>query len=71
MITFRIVILRPYKDISLRLKEDAREINKNIFHTLTRYGVDEETAIDCASWGELATIGESYNTENFDVYVEE
>ena len=38
---------------------------------LYKHGIDEETAIDCASWCELATDCESYNEENFDVYLEE
>lgn len=35
------------------------------------WGIDEKIAIDCASWGELATIQESYNMDNFDVYIDE
>lgn len=71
MVTFKIVIHRPYKEITEHLKENASAINETIYSILTRYGIDEETAIDCACWCELATIGESYNTENLDVYIEE
>lgn len=71
MVTFTIVIHKPYKEITEHLEENASVINETIYNILTRYGIDEETAIDCACWCELATIGESYNTENLDVYVEE
>ncbi|MEZ3438660.1 MAG: hypothetical protein K1W18_07250 [Oscillospiraceae bacterium] len=72
MVTFKIVIRKPYyKEITRHLKEDESVINETIYSILTRYGIDDETAIDCACWCELATIGESYNEENFDIYVEE
>ena len=71
MITFTIVIHKPYKEITKHVEENASIINEAIYSILTRYGIDDETAIDCASWCDFATIGESYNTENLDVYIEE
>ncbi len=72
MITFKIVIHKMHekcKVIERRLKENARLINNTIYKVLTHYGIDIETAIDCACWCELATIDESYSTEELDVYV--
>ena len=63
-----IVIHHPHEVIT-RYGNNAYDINEKVYETLTKYGIDEETAIDCACWCELALYGESYNTENFDVYV--
>lgn len=72
MVTFKIVIHKPYKEISKHLNKDASVINKTIYSILVHYNIDDETAIDCANWcDQVATIGESYNTENFDVYIDE
>lgn len=65
---FEIVIHNQHKTIT-RYGSDANDINEKIYDTLTEHGIDEETAIDCASWCEIAEDGESYNEENFDVYV--
>ena len=69
----QMVIHNPHKKVVdiTKCANTAREINKVVYDTLTKHGVNEETAIDCASWCELATDGESYNEENFDVYLEE
>ena len=45
--------------------------NEKVYDTLTQNGIDVERAIECASWVELAEYGESYNEEDFDVYVSE
>ena len=71
MITFTIVIHKPYKKITKHLKENAKIIKETIYDTLTQYGINEETAIDCSGWCELASVGESYSTDDFDVYLEE
>ena len=65
-----IVIHSPHKTIT-RYGKDANDINEKVYETLTKYGIDEDTAFDCASWCELAIYGESYNTDEFDVYVSE
>lgn len=65
---FEIVIHKPHKAI-MRYANNAGDKNNRIYDTLSRNGIHEETAIDCASWCELAADGESYNTEEFDVYV--
>lgn len=69
----QMVIHNPHRKVVdiTKYANTAREINEVVHGTLTKHGVDEETAIDCASWCELATVGESYNEENFDVYLEE
>ena len=65
-----IVIHNPHKAIT-RIAHSAGDINNKVYETLTKYGIDEIKAIDCASWCELASYGESYNEDNFDVYIEE
>ena len=69
----QMVIHNPHRKVVAITKHanTAREINKVVYDTLAKHGVDEEIAIDCASWCELATDGESYNEQNFDVYLEE
>lgn len=74
MVNFKIVIQKMHekcKVIEKTLKENPSVINDTIYTILTHYGIDTETAIDCACWCELAIIGDSYNTDEFDVYVEE
>lgn len=74
MVTFKIVIHKSgerCKLIDKRLKENAALINNTIYGILTRYGIDVETAIDCACWCEYAVIDDSYSTEELDVYVME
>jgi hypothetical protein len=65
-----IVIHNPHKAIT-RIAHDAADINGKVYETLTKYGIDEKEAIECASWCELASYGESYNEDNFSVYIEE
>jgi hypothetical protein len=65
-----IVIHKPYGVIT-RIAHSAADINNKVYETLTKYGIDEIKAIDCASWCELASYGESYNEDNFSVYIEE
>lgn len=65
---FEIVIHKPHKLI-IRQENNMNEINEKIYDTLTKHGIDEKTAIDCANWCEFAENEESYNTEEFDVYV--
>lgn len=71
MINIQIVIHNPYISIIKSLKENQKCIRDFVYDTLTHYNISEETAIDCASFCELACIGDSYNTEDFDVYVNE
>lgn len=66
---FEIVIHNPHTTVT-RYGNNARDINDRIYDTLTRHGIDEEIAIDCACWCELAGEGETYNTDEFDVYIE-
>lgn len=67
---FEIVIHNPHKVIT-RYGNNVGDINDRVYDTLSSNGIDEETAIDCACWCELAGDGESYNTNEFDVYVNE
>ena len=69
----QMVIHNPHRKVVTVTKyaNTTREINEVVNDTLSKHGIDEETAIDCASWCELATDCESYNEENFDVYLEE
>ena len=59
------------KTIAKYVRGNAWDINESIYNTLTAWGIDEEIAIDCASWGELAGIGESYNMDDFDLYIDD
>jgi len=65
-----IVIHKPYKSIT-KYASHSKEVHDIVYNTLTRYGIDTFQAIECASWCEIAPIGESYNEENFDVYIED
>ena len=67
---FEIVIHHPYKAIT-RYANKAWDINEVVYDTLSSNGIDEETAIDCACWCELAGDGEAYNADEFDVYLSE
>lgn len=72
MVKIEIVIHKPHTDTTIkRYGNSASDINEKVYDALTAHGIDEETAIDCACWCELAAIGESYNTDDFDVYVGE
>lgn len=64
-----IVIHSPHKIIT-HYESDMNQINAKVYNTLTKYGIEEEKAIDCASWCELAQAGECYSEENFNVYME-
>ena len=70
MTKIQIVIHNPHKSI-VRYAYNERDINEAVYSVLTKYGIDIETAIDCAGWCELATIGDSYNQAFFDVYIED
>lgn len=65
-----IVFYNPRKKVT-RYASDINDINEKVYDTLTRNGISEELAIDCANWAELAIHGESYNEETFDVYISE
>lgn len=54
-----------------RYAGNMKDINSIVYETLSNNGIVDELAIDCASWCELAPIGDSYSEEDFDVYVEE
>lgn len=60
-----IVIHNPHKEI-VRYVRNTAEINDVVCETLTRNGIDYTDAIECASWCEQATYGESYNEDDFD-----
>lgn len=66
---FKIVFHHPHKCVERFCKRQS-EINDVIYVTLTNHGISAETAIDCASWCEIAVVGGTYNTEEFDLYVE-
>lgn len=65
---FEIVLHKPHKAIT-RYGNNPKDINERIYDTLVRFGINEEDAIECACWCELAPIDASYNTADFDVYV--
>lgn len=50
---------------------DMNDINERVYNALTRFGISEEMAIECASWAELSVDGDSFNEDDFDVYIEE
>ena len=56
---FEIVIHNPHKTI-IRHANNAWDKNERVYDTLSSNEIDEETAIDCASWCELAGADESY-----------
>lgn len=64
-----IVIHKPHRTFTVK-ENDINEINEKVYEILTKNGINDEAAIDCASWCELACDNESYNTDLFDVYVE-
>lgn len=68
---FTIVLHKERVKEITRYEKDPHDINKSIFEILTGNGIDAETAVDCASWCEIADPDDSYNEEDFDVYVEE
>ena len=66
---FTLVMHKPHKVIGVQPKS-MNDINKKIYSKLTENGVSSTSAIDAANWAEVACIGESYNEEMFDIYVE-
>lgn len=42
----------------------------DVYYFLTENGVEHELAADAQGWTELATEGETYNEEDFDIYME-
>ena len=63
-----IVLLNPHKKIT-KYANNEKDIHEKVYDMLTSNGIDHERAVDCASWTELATDGETYNEERFDTYV--
>ena len=49
---------------------EAADAERGIYRLLDGY-VDTETAIDASSWCDLATVGESYEHEAFEIICEE
>lgn len=47
----------------------SREVNSKVFETLKERGIDTEKAIDCASWCELACVGEVYEGDSFEASI--
>lgn len=65
-----IIFANPHKTVT-RYANNKWDINERVYNTLTQNGISEELAIDCASWAESTTYGESYNEAAFDVYISE
>lgn len=55
----------------IKYASDGCELHDKVFETLCSNGIEEEKATDCANWCKLAEDQESYNEEDFDVYMEE
>ena len=55
-----IVIHKPHGVIT-RIAHSAADIKNKVYETLTKYGIDEIKAIDCASWCELASYAARYS----------
>lgn len=70
---FKVVIHQLGKRVSEKefVLKNYKDLHYDIYYFLTDNGISEWEAIECARWCELATCGETYNAENFDVYVEE
>jgi len=47
----------------------VREVNSKVFEALKERRVDTEKAIDCASWCELACVGETYDGGSFEITI--
>ncbi len=43
--------------------------SNNLYELLTKYGIDDETAINVESWCEVATIGEIYDGDGFSIEI--
>lgn len=69
MIKIEIALYIPDKAITLYVKKKEKDIKEAVYSRLTQYGIDEERAIECASWCELAIIGEGYYEDDFDVFI--
>lgn len=67
MIKIEIALHNPNKTITLYVKRN--EIHHAVYDRLTQYGIDEERAIECDSWCELAANGERYYEDDFDVFI--
>lgn len=46
------------------------DMHDKVFDLLYMNNIEEFTCIEAASWCELACDGETYNEEEFDIYVE-
>lgn len=42
----------------------------DIYYFLTDNGIEHELAADAQGWSELACVDETYNEEEFDIYME-
>lgn len=43
--------------------------SNSLYELLTKYGIDNETAINVESWCEIATVGEVYDGDGFSVEI--
>ncbi len=66
-----IVIHDPHKSIIRCINDAPCVIRELLYNILINHGIDEELAINCANWAETASYGDSYNEQDFDVYIEE
>lgn len=51
-------------------KEKLCDDSYDVYYFLCRNGIKHELAADAQSWTELACAGETYNEEDFDIYME-
>lgn len=42
----------------------------DVYYFLTDNGIEHELAADAQGWSELACVDETYNEEEFDIYME-
>ena len=73
MIRFDIYADDKY-DVGFRCRDGhfGDELYENIYDYLTRrFNLEHEQAEDAASWCELATVGEEYEGDGFEIVVEE
>lgn len=64
------IFTKPHKAVTIYAK-DRVEIHEKVHNTLTRNGIEEKKAADCACWAQSAVRGETYNEIDFDVYAVE
>ena len=51
-------------------KEKLCDNSYDVYYFLHKNGVEHEHAADAQGWAELAGAGETYNEEDFDIYME-